>query len=257
MKYVLKINFLKNILIISSLIAIGLPLCVILFIYPSFHGLLTKNTENEAVSIARHLASSFTENQDILSRDSLPNEILSDMQGSINDFGLMKLKIFSNSGEIIFSTTLKDIGVINKNRYFYDIVAKGKVYTKVVKKDNKSLEGQIVTADVVETYIPIIKNDKFVGAFEIYYDITDRTERLDKLLLASSAVLILLAIGLQGAIIFVLVRAGNNIIQREQAEEALRKSEERFRLLYERAPLAYQSLDKFGNFIEINRWFHF
>ena len=232
MKYVLKINLLKNILIISSLIAIGLPLCVILFIFPSFYGLLTKNTEDEAISIARHLASDIIENQDMLSRDSLPNEILSYMQGSISDFGLMKLKIYSKSGETIFSTIPKDIGIINKNRYFYDIVAKGNVYTTVVKKGTKSLEDQIFTADVVETYIPIIKNDAFAGAFEIYYDITDRKERLDKLLFTSSVVLILLAIGLQGVIIIALVKAGNNIVQREQSEEALRKSEERTRATF-------------------------
>ncbi len=35
-------------------------------------------------------------------------------------------------------------------------------------------------------------------------------------------------------------------------KEALRKSEERFRLLYERSPLGYQSLDADGNLIEVN-----
>jgi two-component system, cell cycle sensor histidine kinase and response regulator CckA len=36
-------------------------------------------------------------------------------------------------------------------------------------------------------------------------------------------------------------------------EEALRESEERFRLLYENAPLGYQSLDENGYFVEVNR----
>ncbi|MGM0655958.1 MAG: PAS domain-containing protein [Thermodesulfobacteriota bacterium] len=35
--------------------------------------------------------------------------------------------------------------------------------------------------------------------------------------------------------------------------EALRKNESRFRLLYERAPVGYQSLDIEGNFIEVNQ----
>lgn len=219
MKSIFKIKFLKNILILSSLIAVGLPLFVILFIYPSFHGLLTKNTEDMAISIARHLSSDVIGNQDMLSRDSLSDETLSDIQGSVNHFGLMKLKIFSKSGEIIFSTVPKDIGEINKKTYFRDFVAKGKVYTKSVKKGTKSLEDQIVTADVVETYIPIIKNDKFIGAFEIYYDITNRKERLDKLLHTSSLVLILLAISFQCTIIISLFKASKNIIKRENAEE--------------------------------------
>lgn len=39
----------------------------------------------------------------------------------------------------------------------------------------------------------------------------------------------------------------------KEVEVALIESEERFRLLYERAPLAYQSLDKEGYLIEVNQ----
>jgi two-component system, cell cycle sensor histidine kinase and response regulator CckA len=40
--------------------------------------------------------------------------------------------------------------------------------------------------------------------------------------------------------------------KRRQAEESLRESEEKYRQLYQRAPLGYQSLDINGNFIEVN-----
>ena len=39
----------------------------------------------------------------------------------------------------------------------------------------------------------------------------------------------------------------------KEVEKALLESEERFRLLYERAPLAYQSLDEKGCLIEVNQ----
>jgi hypothetical protein len=35
----------------------------------------------------------------------------------------------------------------------------------------------------LETYVPLMNNGKFLGAFEIYYDITDRKKHLYKLLL--------------------------------------------------------------------------
>jgi PAS domain S-box-containing protein len=44
-----------------------------------------------------------------------------------------------------------------------------------------------------------------------------------------------------------------DITQLKRAEAALQLSEERFRLLFEQAPLGYQSLDEEGHFIEVNQ----
>jgi PAS domain S-box-containing protein len=45
---------------------------------------------------------------------------------------------------------------------------------------------------------------------------------------------------------------GSFIPEQKKMEEALIEGEERFRLLFEDATLSYQSLDEFGNFIEVN-----
>jgi len=233
LKNIFKINYLRNIFILSLLIAIILPTVVILYIFPSFSTQLIQNTEDEALRVARHLMFMIVQDLNELDKESLPTELLNKIQNTTEEFNLMKLKIFSKPGQVVYSTTSKDIGVINKNRYFMDIVAKGKVYTKVVKKGTKSLEDQIVKADVVETYVPIMKSDEFVGAFEIYYLMTDRQKSLNKLLSKSSIVLVFLSISVWGAILFVLNKAGHNIVQREKAEEALRESEEKYRSITE------------------------
>jgi len=233
LKNIFKINYLRNIFILSLIITIVLPTTVILYIFPLFSKQLIKNSEDEAQRVARHLMIMIIPDLNELNQESLPAELLNKIQKMTEDFNLMKLKIFSKPGVVLYSTTSKDIGVINNNRYFQDIVAKGKVYTKVVSRGTKSLENQVVKADVVETYVPIMKSNAFVGAFEIYYYMTARQKRLDKLLSKSSVALIFLAIGLWGVNFFVLIKAGHNIDQRERADDALREGEEKYRSITE------------------------
>ncbi|UCF91248.1 MAG: hypothetical protein JSW39_23705 [Desulfobacterales bacterium] len=223
---ILKTKFLRNILIASILVAIALPIGNIVFIYPSFAKLLSKNTEEEAIRVARHLMSVIITTQTELSSEYLTSQANDKIETILENFNLTKLKIFSQSGEILYSTDRSDIGKINAKSYFHNKVAKGQVFSKVVKKDTRSLEGQKMTAHVVETYVPIVENNNFIGAFEIYYDITTRTERLAQLLFSTTIVLFSLAVFLIGSLVLVLNNAVKNISQREKAEEELREAKE-------------------------------
>ncbi len=125
-----KIKFLRNILIVSIITAVTLLISDVLFIYPSFTKMITKNTEEEVSKIANLMIHAF-QDQIELPRGSLSTEMTSELLDISRKLGLMKLQIFSKSGETIYSTASEDIGVIHKDRYFHEIVAKGKVYTKV------------------------------------------------------------------------------------------------------------------------------
>jgi len=104
----------------------------------------------------------------------------------------MNLKVFSASGEIVFSDDPNEIGDINQRRYFHDIVAKGKVYAEVVPKDKESLEGRKLTSDVLETYVPLMNDGRFLGLLKSITISLDRRKQLNRLLSQSSTITFML-----------------------------------------------------------------
>lgn len=212
---ILKEKAIKAILVAALIAAVLLPLYNIFFIYPSFKEQLMRNSEDDAVRVASHLSSMLNNETTELRKDNLPHG-LTHMAGEVaRDFRLWKLKLFSSSGEIIYSTDSKDVGTVNKHSYFYEIVAKGNVHSTIIKKDRLTLEGQKVTADVVETYIPIMRDGRFIGAFEIYYDITIRKQGFDVLIKHYSCILFFVGI-ISIALIIFLFKANKDIIAEKE-----------------------------------------
>jgi diguanylate cyclase (GGDEF)-like protein len=183
---------------LASVITIGIPVLQSQVIYPKFMQNLIRTVEMEAIRTGNHLQrrilKDFTEEP-----LTLTGEALADLDTAMTDYHLYKVKVFSKSGTTIYSSSPEDIGKQNSNVYFINIVAQGNTYTKVVKKNTKSLESQVVKRDVLETYIPILSQNDFVGAFELYYDITDHIAELNRLTGRYSFVLY----GMSGAVILI------------------------------------------------------
>jgi signal transduction histidine kinase/CheY-like chemotaxis protein len=203
---------------------IALPTYTVVSLHPSFAKLIERQTENEAVRTGVHLAGILLKEQLKDISESLPEGFHKEAEDVIRDFRLMKLKVFSPSGEIVYSSDPEDIGLINRHGYFHDIVAKGKTYTKVIDKRDRTLEGQETTADVVETYVPVMSNGKFMGAFEIYYDITQRKNELETLIWKSSLTIVIVALCLMIAVLISSFKAGMTIKERNRAEDGLQKA---------------------------------
>ncbi|NIP43766.1 MAG: hypothetical protein GWN55_12370, partial [Phycisphaerae bacterium] len=125
----------------------------------------------EAVRYASYMVRTLGLEGQILSKETLPDDLSGRLKPVSRDKQLFKLRIFSANGEIIFSTIKDEIGTINRNDYFHNLVAKGQVYSKVIKKDRKTAEGVLSHIDIVETYVPFMVEDEFAGAFEVYYDV--------------------------------------------------------------------------------------
>jgi len=216
-------NFFTGTLIIAAVAVSMLPLFIYFYLYPSFTNLLTENSKEESIRIAKHLSSMFVNEEGETDAISVSSTLKAETAKITNAFRLTKIKIFTSSGEIIYSSDRSEMGKINNKHYFHEIIAKGNTYAQLVKKDTESLEGQLIPVNVLETYVPIIKNGTFVGAFEIYYDITAKKALLDKFLARSSAIIVIITISLLMAVILSAVKARKTVIQRDIAELELRK----------------------------------
>ncbi|UCH80989.1 MAG: diguanylate cyclase [Nitrospiraceae bacterium] len=288
----IKTNFLKTVMIISLLAILVMPLYFFLYLQPAVTGILTNFTEQEAIRITEHLTASHLQGITHLHKGNLPGSFVDETEEIQRDLELEKIKLFSSGGEIIYSSDASDIGKINKMEYFHTIVARGKTYAKIIKKNEKTLEDRIVQSDVVETYVPIMNAGRFIGALEIYDDVTWKHASIRALLLRSTATIFTLSFILLCALIFSIYHGErslrriivieedlmkykthleqlvnertdelrvlneqleDDIALRKKAEASLQKSEERYRSLIESSDDSVYLIDRDCNYLYMNQ----
>jgi len=101
------------------------------------------------------------------------------LQTLLSDFDIDKVYYFNKNGEIIYSTVKEKIGQINTNTYFKDIVSQGKLFHSIKTEGSKSLHSGLLKKSIIEIYVPIMNNNNFVGAFELYYNISKTVKEFD------------------------------------------------------------------------------
>ncbi len=288
----IKTNFLKALMLISLLAVFAMPLYFFFYLQPAVTGILTDFTEQDSIRIAEHLTASHFQGMTHLHSGNLPDAFLDEAEEIKRDLKLEKIKLFSSGGEIIYSSDSGDIGKINNKEYFHTIVARGRTYANLVKKEERTLEDRIVQADVVETYIPIMKSGRFIGAFEIYDDVTWKHAGIRALVLRATATIFLISFLLLCALILSIYhgarslrriavieedlmkhknhleelvnertdelrvlneRLEDDIALRKTAEASLQKSEERYRSLIESSDDSVYLVDRDCNYLYMNQ----
>jgi diguanylate cyclase (GGDEF)-like protein len=133
------------------------------------------------------------------------------------------MKIFSPSGEIIYSTESTEVGQFNREAYFRQITANAAGRAEIIPRDSRSLENEIVPADVVETYVPITREGRLLGVFELYLNVSKARKDLNRLIYRSYGTLFIMAAGLLALVLLSSFQARRSMKETARVEERLRQ----------------------------------
>ena len=159
-------------------IVLILPLYSVFVMTPLFSNFVVENFEDNAEQLADHISRMLFHGSTDFPPDSFSATMKEDARNLLDDFEIKKLRIFSADGTIIFSTIEKEIGKAYPQATFWNEIAQGETYSKLVKEKSSSVEHETFQHDVIETYYPLIRNDSMVGAIEIYTSIASQQESL-------------------------------------------------------------------------------
>ena len=113
-------KFLRNIFFASVFIALALPALSYYIYYPSVIELFIQEKEKEAGRVANHLSSMLKPgNGDIKHASQFVASVQKMAPHLGHEFNLLKIKLYSKSGEILFSSDAGEIGEINSSPYFH------------------------------------------------------------------------------------------------------------------------------------------
>ncbi len=215
-------TFLRVILVVSIITIVLFPLFTLFHQYPNINRLLEEFILNEAVGIGKYLSALIIVDDQELEPGSLSKETVNQIRNVERDAHFIRLVIYSPSGQILYSSESEEIGEVNQDPYFRQMLADPKVLVEQVARGETSSENRYMTTDVVETYVPIIREGRLIGVFEIYYDISTEKQKIRSLINLSSAVLFGMAAVLLIAVIISVSRATQYLRDRQRVLEELR-----------------------------------
>lgn len=181
---------------------------IILFLYPFY---LTPLYQSEIIKGAQKnsktISNYFIERYLYEDIDVLNTSLFSEKENSIlkdlKIFNIWKIRFFNSKGVIVYSSIKDEINTINQKTFFVEKIAKGETLSKIAKKGGETFShDKAVPYDVVETYIPIMKANHFIGAFEIYLNVTEQLQRLHNIFYKSYIFLLMIIIPLVVLVVF-------------------------------------------------------
>lgn len=98
------------------------------------------------------------------------------IDGMVNDSGIVRVKVYSRDGTVVYSTNHQQIGQVHVDNPGFVSGIQGQVANKLLYRDHLNpFDDEISDENLIHTYLPILGQDsqRPVGVFEVYTDATD------------------------------------------------------------------------------------
>lgn len=220
-------NVLTGLVATSIAVMAAFALYVAFFLAPSLSRLVVGNAQNDAEHVAVHLSSRFFRGADLITAGEFAPSFRAEIADQLGAFGLERVRAFAADGTVVFSSDPAEEGMRNTRPYFREIVAAGRTHATVVPRNGTTLEGRTVKAAVVEIYVPVMREGRFAGAFEVYRDISGWNREVSHLLVRTTVVLLFMTCSFLVVVVVASRRAVQALRERDRAAFVLQQERDR------------------------------
>ncbi len=215
---------LNIITIVSILVVLSLPAYSKYVLFPSYNKFLIGHAEKILKVIGRNMIEHNGIEKPILVDSPLPSRFIADVEHMRKTDGLWKVKIFTADGRIVYSTDPADVGTHTRKKFFPEMFKENTLRSHIDIKQLKGINDLTKkTHYFIETYVPIKRGDLPIGAFEIYYDITDVKLSLERLKRNEQKVLAPIILLLLAGGLFSSYLAHKNMFELKRSQEKFKE----------------------------------
>ncbi len=220
-----KFDFIRNIFIVSLLITGGLLLYSHLVVLPEFQQLSGRYAQAESNRVVRHLRPFIIDPATEEIKAELTPADRTKIRTLVQDFQIADFKLFSTDGDLLFTSS--PIDRAHPRGYLTDVITYKQAVSRIAHQNDLTPNGHRVAKDGIETYIPLMQDNRCLGVVEIYHDLAPRKQMLTRALWLNTMTQGALAGGLLIVVIVTLLKTGHALRQRNQARTALKAAHHR------------------------------
>lgn len=197
------------------------------------NNLLREGALNDAIHWARFVASRSEELTGELESGKISNHTRTILDIAMGAGNVIKFDFYNAKGIIVYASHKHDIGHLHIKPEFTKHVVKGETFARIVEDEKFDEKIHVVS----QAYVPVMFDNKFYGAIEVYVDVTEKTAALDKI--TGYVFLAVAALVISAALIWALFVAFD-MKSRNRLEEALLEHRDQLQAMVEEATLELQ-----------------